>query len=819
MLLPSQQWDALMEGLVKGDYQVILGAGASRGAHNRYGALPDAKSLCDQLCSEFRLPAPPPDATLAEVYEMAARRSPEAIGTFMKRRFIEAVAPSWYQDFVSIPWRYIWTLNVDDVLDDAYIRRFAECRRQRLVSRSWVDDHYVSRRPAEEVLAVYLHGKAERAEDNPGELVFDMRTYLNAVQQGHRWHKIFSDEYRNSPVIVLGARLQFEPDLHSALTAKIYKEGDAPSVLILPGELTDWQLEEYTSRGLIHIRATAERFLEEVRKDFNRYARKYQEAEDLVGPLAHSFLQQWQEIDFTQEVKKDAFFEGHDPLAADIVANLDGRRDLADELLTLVRQAAEQEEPIVLCLYGAPFSGKTTTSLRVLYEVNRDTGAKVYEFKGLARIDMQAAAQWVRKSPNTVLYLDGLADFREDISNLVERCRTLQVPVRVIAAERENRMHSVRSAIRSDLQSALLPLRISRKEATEIVEIREVENRLGNLTGKSWPDRYDFIFREHKGELFAALSGIEEYAGQGFIQRVVTRYEALRKDERRLLFLVTCVSAALGYRLPVGLALSASSMSDVTFKNALEGDDDLAYILEYRGGRLMPRHRVFASHLLERLDRKSKWEATQALARALSPHVSRPAIAQRTLEYRIVKELMDKDVLRGWLGSDQLDSWYEQLESDDLFGWNARFWEQRALSASELGNHSRALHYAYKAYACRSDAYTMNTLATIKMRRAIDEVPLDYAGASNIYYEAIEILEECRKEAREDSEYPYITFFSYTLRYARALKSNGFDVEAGIRRHWDLWMSHSRNSEAFNYVNGFDQLNRYHRDWLQLNIT
>ncbi|WP_395365105.1 hypothetical protein ACHGLA_30465 [Streptomyces sp. YH02] len=804
---------------MNGEYQVVLGAGASRAATNDYGTLPAGDSLSSDLIRDFHLPDPPPNTTLPQVYEMAARRFPDKISSYMSRKFTGATAPSWYRGFVSIPWRYIWTLNIDDVLEDAYNKTFSGVRRQKLTSRSWTDSHYVAQRPADEVIGLHLHGQAIKAEQNLGELIFDIRGYLHATASGHRWHKIFADEYRDWPVIVLGARLQGELDLYSALTAKMQDQDEAPSVLVIPDELNEWQLDDYSSKGLICVRATAEKFLEAVARDWNQYAKEYKKAEEIVGPLAFSFLQQWQRVNFGIVLKRGAFFEGHDPLPSDISAKLDGRREVTDDLMEILQDGRGQDSLAILCLFGAPFAGKTTTALRLLYDVNQKTGAEVFEYRGLAKIDVEAAAQWVRKSPGSILYLDGLADFREEISRLRQRCRELDVPLQVVATERESRMRTVRAAVRRDLQEKRIPVRITKGEANEILSIREANNRLGGLESKSWPERFQFIFGVHKGELFAALSGIEEYAGQGFIRRTVSRYESLSNDECRTLFLVTCVTSALGYQLPVGLALSASEMTNVTIYSLFERDHNLADILNYRQGRLTPHHRVFASHLLERLDRQSKWNATQALARTLAPHVSVSAIRQKTLPYRIAKELMDKDVLHDWLGSDQLDAWYESLEGEELFGWNARFWEQRALAQSELGHHSWALHYAYKACACNKDAYTLNTLATIKLRWAIDQVSLDYSESSSSYREAVKILDECRSRAREDSEYPYITFFSYTLRYARKLKSGNMTVEFRVKRDWDLWMGHARNSEAFSYPQGGNTLNQYHRDWLNLHVS
>ena len=73
--LEDSTWAAVMRGIVRGSYYMLLGAGASREGLDSLGdPLPLTRELADDLIEEFALPAAPGSLDLTRAYEAAARR-------------------------------------------------------------------------------------------------------------------------------------------------------------------------------------------------------------------------------------------------------------------------------------------------------------------------------------------------------------------------------------------------------------------------------------------------------------------------------------------------------------------------------------------------------------------------------------------------------------------------------------------------------------------------------------------------------------------------------------------------------------------------
>lgn len=83
-------------------------------------------------------------------------------------------------------------------------------------------------------------------------------------------------------------------------------------------------------------------------------------------------------------------------------------------------------------------------------------------------------------------------------------------------------------------------------------------------------------------------------------------------------------------------------------------------------------------------DNKERFELAKNLAIHLAPHISISAILQKTLYYRIIKELMDERIILDRLNHELAQRFYADLRP--YYDWDARYWEQRALAESHM-NH------------------------------------------------------------------------------------------------------------------------------------
>jgi len=235
---------------------------------------------------------------------------------------------------------------------------------------------------------------------------------------------------------------------------------------------------------------------------------------------------------------------------------------------------------------------------------------------------------------------------------------------------------------------------------------------------------------------------------------------------------------SLGYATPLPLISRATGVSVRDLIRAAREDERFAELVEVAGDKLKARQRTLASLVTEDiLTSDQRFTLSSALAIALAPYISPQTISQRTLHARIARELMDVQILTDWIGPANVERWYEQQAPHH--DWNARFWEQRALGASERGSWDRAESYAERAVRIHPDPFTLNTLGVVLLRKALS---FD-AGTPAVweYYErAIRALTESRERGSDAYMHPFITFFRYAIRIGRRERN----AAGGLTPEW-----------------------------------
>jgi hypothetical protein len=812
--ISDENWDALMAGLVEGRYQLLLGAGASRNATGPLGPPMTGWELAQSMAQDFGIPGKP-DGKLRQVFSMARHRqsaSGSDVMAYLRERYTNCTPPDWHRDLVSIPWRYIWSLNIDDVIENAY-RSFGEDAIQRLASVSWTDPHRVP--TPDEVILVHLHGKATAT--NPDALVFDVSTYLLAASSRHRWHSIFADRYADTPTIILGARMSEEVDLEAVLDRGRLSDPGGPPSLIVLRTIDEFDRERFRSWNLIPVEATIADFLAELRANWADYAAGVantpEASPELISPNALAFLNQWIRIEPATEMRVDRyhdFYGGHEPEYLDVVNDLDAHRDIRPELLGIM---ADEHPQHALVISGPPFAGKSTSAMRLVRDMAQ-AGWQAYRLDPEFRPSVDAALWWLRRFPRTVLFADGVADFAPDLSGLLGRTVELSVPLHFVGVERGSRMKEIEREFGDTPGYKQVPLMsiLSRPEVDRVLAKLTKPGRLGRVVGRSQGGQRRYFLREHGGELFSALSELE--GAEGFLERVRRKYSRLDSAEKRTAFHAVALTGALGYGLPFGLCMVVSGLTPVELDTALQQNADFAEVIAVRRSRMYPRHRVFGSYMLQSAFSKAEnFHVTQRLAEALAPDLSVAAIRIRSYAYRIARQLLDYKILGDWIGLSELERWYSSIQ--ELFEWNARFWEQRALAASHDSRHAPAVSWAMKAVDVHRDALTLNTLAVILLRKSLDEHEPEN-GSLEGYLEATALLQEARIVADRSTEYPYTTFFEYTLAWTQRVVDAGLDVPPEVIQRWNDWWYAASTLLEFVGPNAQATLREWQRRWLSV---
>lgn len=117
---------ALLATIASGDAVLLTGAGFSSAACDRDGLpLPDGSTMREELWKLCFDDTDCDDSTLSDIYDVALIRAPDKLDEYLARRLRigERDLPPHLAQWLSAPWRRIYTLNVDD-LEDAVAERY-----------------------------------------------------------------------------------------------------------------------------------------------------------------------------------------------------------------------------------------------------------------------------------------------------------------------------------------------------------------------------------------------------------------------------------------------------------------------------------------------------------------------------------------------------------------------------------------------------------------------------------------------------------------------------------------------------------------------
>ncbi len=189
---------------------LFTGAGFSSGAQDVHGGcIPTSEAIAKEIW-EICFPGEEPDeSALQDLFHHAARHYPEELEALLRRRLrvLDRTLPAFYAGWFEVPWRRVWTLNVDDI-ELAAARRFQMQRRVRAFSAltDGFDQKLLSR--ADELPVIHLNGSLD---DGIHHVTFSTTQYGTRLAKRDPWYARFVDDLVENPFVIVGTRLDEAP--------------------------------------------------------------------------------------------------------------------------------------------------------------------------------------------------------------------------------------------------------------------------------------------------------------------------------------------------------------------------------------------------------------------------------------------------------------------------------------------------------------------------------------------------------------------------------------------------------------------------------
>ena len=708
-----------------------------------------------------------------------------------------------------IPWKRVWTLNIDDVLE----RVPPAVERKILKTFDWTDAYEPRHFERNELQLVYLHGRAELLPSKPDHLIFSIPEYAGRQESAPGWHTEFRSEFCQKPFIICGARLQDEYDLATVLKYgnRSRERGGCPSVLVLRS-FASGQKERYERQGLIPVAADGKQFFDALFEDLLEWNKLNKNidinVEQGLLQLKASFgllskerrpLNRGRKLNFYEcaETQWDHIVNEYDAVFEESKVAAGHLTELSDALVT------------VALISGGVTSGKTAALYRAA-ALLEDAGFSCWLFRGEESFSVLDLISYAAVNDKLVLIFDDCANYSSLLTDLINEADIRNCQIKILATCDEIRLRAVEADLRgSDVRKLKLsPLK--RKSFQALYQKRSDKGRLGRCAnmreGDAWKEFND-VYSGHILEWLESLENSFQYRDaildmfNGTTQNIQT--------DRDLIALIA-TTHRFGYSLPY-LIFDRFKNKNVD-EEVFSGKGSLSQLGYFDTNGVRLRSRAFALFTWEQITLAERYNWSQVVVLSLAPLIVKSSISKRTLPYQIVKSLMDWQFVKSSL-LDRSEEWYGQIESE--FGWNARFWEQRALLASDSSEEARAFSYAKKAVSLHSDdPFTHTTLGKVCVHIGVNRK--DEIGVAR-FWEGVKSLETSRTIARDrglEWEHPFMTFFTYALR---AVEETHFVNEASaLNDAWNDWMKFADSSRAFVRGSvGEQDLENYRIGWLR----
>ncbi|WP_158614790.1 SIR2 family protein [Micromonospora sp. BL1] len=670
-----------------------------------------------------------------------------------------------------LPWRRVWTLNIDDTFENAYGKDKPEERKLQVVD--WQDPYSESG----DLQVIHLHGHIMGHE--PRTLVFSFTEYQSAARSHPVWDQVLGGVIGTEPFLVIGAKMLDDQDVE-ALLMQNPPRGTAPSFVVDPfiSPGNKWELEQL---GFIVLEDMPENVLRNWQESFD-LGRDSLSALRRSSALAVPQFSKLQTNLVRPAPKDHDFYGGDAPLWSDVVGGRIATFQWMKEVIEHFERWLDTPtpDPVLHIVYGNRLTGTSSGLLAVARESIR-LNATTYLFDKSSRWDIALAVDLAKEHP-TVFLIDGAADFADDIDRTLKMAKEQGASLYLLATElpRNDLRFEGRLVGQYAKSVTSSPERLDRIDSSALAAKLENFGRLGSLELKDKRERTRHFFNR---DVFSAMMEVE-YA-LGFRKRLEGELSALDPDWRLDLALLLSL-AAQGNRT-VGLvdAAIAIGTSTETITTGLREDEHLSALIEHVEDRLVARQRGGAVEpAINALGPDIALRKLLGFIQRLAPLASRASLQRRNRVPLLVGHLMTTRNVQTAFPNHDLDDFYEALRP--TFGdWNGRYWEQRAIYAKSISDWSRAESFAARSVSLYDDAYTRTTYGTVLINKAENLASLDDPAWQGYYNRGREQLEAARLK-EPGSRVTAFAFLEATLALLQHLSRRkiGSDAVRSVAADW-----------------------------------
>jgi hypothetical protein len=731
----SDPVERLRDWFGRGQVVLLAGAGFSHGASDVAGRpIPQVRDLAEEIWGLAYPDEPfPGDADLGDLYEVAMRRSRRALIALMRSRLdVDPESlPEHFSTWLSMPWRIVYTLNVDN-LEEAAERAFDMPRSLKPVSALRGE---LTIGGGGDLACVHINGTRDDIPDATfGPLQYGARNALPEPLYGQLVTDILT-----FPVVFVGTELRESPlwtyiGLRGPKGPRGVDEKRPRSFLVSP-ELPRERADLLEGFNIEWIPMSASEFADEVLRVLEPEAKRGLAVIEERGRAQRERvrLEPVLELAALPAEPVSEYLLGARPTWGDLTSG----RAVAREFETSVDI---DKLPACLVVTGTAGIGTSTTLMQIALRCAA-AGRNALWLATRNCAPHEVSREIGRLDDEAYVFIDDADSLGRGLEALIKDVGTLPT-VHLVLGMRSGRLDNVLGGWRPDSSSAaeLIVPGLEDSDVERLISSLDKDNKLGQLKGLSYEQQRALFIRESGRQLLVAM--IKTTSGKELEDKIVSEMRSL-DPMQHMVYAVLAIATDFRSRLTRDEVLTAADALSNEGVNALDRLVSRRLVKDVGVESYELRHRLVAEIAGAELRRGGQAFAPYlGLTRVLA---SKHRPGDRTSRIgRLLIALVNHRRVNAYFDAHKVRALYQELEgflADDY-----HFLLQRGSYELDFGSLSLATNYLQQARQLGAGDHRVETeWAHLLMRKACsdpnaDDSPAQVEEARTILLDQIDKL-------------------------------------------------------------------------------
>lgn len=669
----------IKDSLLNGKLILFIGAGASATSKTKDGAfIPMSGALAELLCQKAGMNYG--NEGLSMVYNAVKKTLGESqLQDILESKFKFCRYSEEYELLTALPLKRIYTLNIDDCLENAFRHQ------KRNIDVKNRNDRIVEYDYEKSITTlVKLNG-----DINTPSLgyIFSPQEYAQNTLSNNNWYEELAQDMHNYTFVFIGTKLN-EPLLEYHLQKFKNDNGVTTSTkgYVITPSASDIEKTALLNTNLEHVCGTLKDFVEYFYKEFDDNIPTHSDILknikpyiidnngklDVVSKIEPITLDKISKIERKQRkvVKVENFYKGFKPTWEDVVYDIPV---LLRKTLNFIERNNNNfnNAKKLFAILGNAGSGKSTALKQIALQVMKNSNTPVYfvhnDYDNL--FDIVKYLDSINNS-SYIIFIDRILNNKYyEISEILSSGEKVSFVITENTVLWEGKAKSI---LNDFLQDCVDMSHIEKEDVNIILSHLQKYGSWTRLAKMDETQRYNELWVRAKKQLLIGL--LEATSGIGYDEIIQKDFESFSETNERNLLLLASIPALENLTANEKTLIKAMSYLNKSFSGSIKSvADNLQGVLLYNDGLVSTRHRVYSSKIFKQIDDKEKYKILESYIMAFCYYQFPIVVNISKKEAEIYKHLSNFKFLHRFFNQNKgiilrLYKFFEKyLEQDGLF--------------------------------------------------------------------------------------------------------------------------------------------------------